>query len=167
MLAVPVVHYRPRHLALSTEHPMHCGWDPQPLLKEADVVLVVDCDVPWIPKEGKPKAEAKVIHARPRSALRFVSAARLRADIALTGAVAPTLQALWRAAQKQAVSPKRIEERRKAVSLVSDEHPSERESGRRSDAGEHHRKGSPRASTRCSTTTRSSSTSTRPCSRKW
>src|SRR5262245_34758974 len=32
-LAVPVVHYRPRHLALSTEHPMHCGWDPHTLLK--------------------------------------------------------------------------------------------------------------------------------------
>jgi hypothetical protein len=28
---------------------MHCGWDPHALLKEADVVLVVDCDVPWIP----------------------------------------------------------------------------------------------------------------------
>src|SRR4051812_14431354 len=42
-LAVPVVHYRPRYLALSTEHPMHCGWDAQPLLKEADLVLVVDC----------------------------------------------------------------------------------------------------------------------------
>jgi acetolactate synthase-1/2/3 large subunit len=27
-LAVPVVHYRPRYLALSTEHPMQCGWDP-------------------------------------------------------------------------------------------------------------------------------------------
>jgi hypothetical protein len=45
LLGVPVVHYRPRHLALSTEHPMHCGWDPHALLKEADVVLVVDCDV--------------------------------------------------------------------------------------------------------------------------
>ncbi|HET9349930.1 MAG TPA: thiamine pyrophosphate-binding protein, partial [Burkholderiales bacterium] len=65
MLAVPVVHYRPRHLAVSTEHPMHCGWDPHPLLKEADVVLVVDCDVPWIPKEGKPKLESKIIHIGP------------------------------------------------------------------------------------------------------
>ena len=121
MLAVPVVHYRPRHLALSTEHPMHCGWDPHPLLKEADVVLVVDCDVPWIPKEGKPKAEAKVIHVGPDPLFASYPLRGFRADIALTGAVAPTLQALWRAAQKQAVSLKRIEERRKAVSLVSDD----------------------------------------------
>ena len=121
MLAVPVVHYRPRHLALSTEHPMHCGWDPHPLLKEADVVLVVDCDVPWIPKEGKPKAEAKVIHVGPDPLFASYPLRGFRADIALTGAVAPTLQALWRAAQKQAVSLQRIEERRKAVSLVSDD----------------------------------------------
>ncbi|TMH69137.1 MAG: hypothetical protein E6H57_09735 [Betaproteobacteria bacterium] len=94
-LAVPVIHYRPRFLALSTEDPMHCGWDPHALLKEADVVLVIDCDVPWIPKEGGPRAEA------------------------LTGAVAPTLQALWRSAQKQAVSVKTIEERRKAITKLS------------------------------------------------
>ena len=114
-LAVPVVHYRPRHLALSTEYPMHCGWDPHALLKEADVVLVVECDVPWIPKEGKPRAEAKVIHIGPDPLFAGYPLRGFRADIALTGAVAPTLQALWRAAQKQAVSLKQIEDRRKIV----------------------------------------------------
>ena len=120
-LAVPVVHYRPRHLALSTEHPMHCGWDPHALLKEADVVLVVECDVPWIPREGKPKPEAKVIHIGPDPLFASYPLRGFRADIALTGAVAPTLQALWRSAQKQAVSVKQIDERRSAVSLLSDD----------------------------------------------
>ena len=119
-LAVPVVHYRPRHLALSTEHPMHCGWDPHALLKEADVVLVVDCDVPWIPKEGGPKADAKVIHIGPDPLFAGYPLRGFRTDIALTGAVAPTLQALWRAAQKQAVSVKQIEERRKTITAYSD-----------------------------------------------
>jgi len=118
-IAVPVVHYRPRHLALSTEHPMHCGWDPHPLLKEADVVLVVDCDVPWIPKEGKPRPEAKVIHVGPDPLFARYPLRGFRSDISLTGAVAPTLQALWRSAQKQALSPKQIEERRKKVADLS------------------------------------------------
>jgi acetolactate synthase-1/2/3 large subunit len=118
-LAVPVVHYRPRYLALSTEHPMHCGWDPHALLKEADVVLVVDCDVPWIPKEGGPKPGAKVIHIGPDPLFARYPLRGFRTDLALTGAVAPTLQALWRAAQKQAVSLKSIEERRKAITQVS------------------------------------------------
>src|ERR1044071_8094238 len=118
-LAVPVVHYRPRYLALSTEHPMQCGWDPHPLLKEADVVLVVDCDVPWIPKEGGPKPGAKVIHIGSDPLFARYPLRGFRTDLALTGAVAPTLQALWRAAQKQAVSPKHIEERRKTITQVS------------------------------------------------
>ena len=118
-LAVPVVHYRPRYLALSTEHPMHCGWDPHALLKDADVVLVVDCDVPWIPKEGGPKAGAKVIHIGTDPLFARYPLRGFRTDLALTGAVAPTLQALWRAAQKQAVSVKHIEDRRKAVTQVS------------------------------------------------
>jgi len=120
-LGVAVVHYRPRHLALSTEHPLHCGWDPHALLKEADVVLVVECDVPWIPKEGKPRADAKVIHIGPDPLFAAYPLRGFRADIALTGAVAPTLQLLWRAAQKQAVSPKAIDERRNAISTLSEE----------------------------------------------
>src|SRR5213075_2437961 len=120
-LAVPVVHYRPRHLALSTEHPMHCGWDPHALLKEADVVLVVDCDVPWIPKEGAPKADAKVIHIGPDPLFARYPLRGFRTDLALTGALAPTLEALWRNAQKQAPSTKAIEERRKAVATLSTE----------------------------------------------
>ncbi|HEX6267503.1 MAG TPA: thiamine pyrophosphate-requiring protein [Burkholderiales bacterium] len=118
-LAVPVVHYRPRHLALSTEHPMHCGWDPHALLKDADVVLVVDCDVPWIPKDGKPKADAKVIHVGPDPLFARYPLRGFRTDIALTGAVAPTLQTLWRSAQKHAVSVKQIEERRQAITRIS------------------------------------------------
>lgn len=120
-LAVPVVHYRPRYLALSTEHPMHCGWDAQPLLKEADLVLVVDCDVPWIPKEGGPKRDAKVIHVGPDPLFARYPLRGFRTDLALTGAVGPTLQALWRAAQKLAVSVKAIEERRKSVTQLSGE----------------------------------------------
>ena len=120
-LAVPVVHYRPRFLALSTEHPMHCGWDPHALLKEADVVLVVDCDVPWIPKEGAPRADAKVIHIGPDPLFARYPLRGFRTDIALTGALATTLEALWRSAQKQAPSTRAIEERRKAVTALSTE----------------------------------------------
>ena len=119
-LAVAVVHYRPRYLALSTEHPMHCGWDPHALLKEADVVLVVDCDVPWIPKEGAPRPEAKVIHIGPDPLFARYPLRGFRTDLALTAAVAPTLEALWRAAQKEAPSVKAIETRRKNITELSD-----------------------------------------------
>lgn len=31
-------------------------------IKSADFILVVDCDVPWIPSQCKPRADAKIIH---------------------------------------------------------------------------------------------------------
>ncbi len=33
-----------------------------PLLAEADVIVVVDCDVPWIPSVSRPRPDAKIFH---------------------------------------------------------------------------------------------------------
>ncbi|KAK5062892.1 hypothetical protein LTR84_004968 [Exophiala bonariae] len=33
-----------------------------PLVAEADVILVLDCDVPWVPTQGRPSANAKIFH---------------------------------------------------------------------------------------------------------
>ena len=92
--AIPVVHYRPRYLALSTEHPMHAGWEPHALLAEADLVLVVDCDVPWLISQANPKAEAKVVHIGPDPLFARYPMRSFRTDIALTGLVAPALAQL-------------------------------------------------------------------------
>src|SRR5207302_8844382 len=62
--AIPVIHYRPRYLALPTEHALAAGWDPQALLPQSDLILVVDCDVPWLPSQGNPKPEARVDRKR-------------------------------------------------------------------------------------------------------
>jgi acetolactate synthase-1/2/3 large subunit len=91
---VPVVHYRPRYFALSTEHPMHAGWEPHARLKEADLVLVVECDVPWIPQQGGPHAQAKVIHIGPDPLYARYPLRGFRTDIALAGLTAPTLRRL-------------------------------------------------------------------------
>jgi acetolactate synthase-1/2/3 large subunit len=112
--AIPTIHYRPRHLALSTEHPLHCGWDPHALLREADLVLVVDCDVPWIPKEGGPRADAKVVHIGPDPLFARYPLRGFRTDIALTGMTMPTLAALAARAKMDLV-----ESRRKKVEEIS------------------------------------------------
>ena len=91
---IPVVHYRPRYFALSTEHPMHAGWEPHALLKEADLVLVVECDVPWIPQQGNPDAQAKVIHIGPDPLYARYPLRGFRTDIALAGLTAPALAQL-------------------------------------------------------------------------
>ena len=93
-LAIPVIHYRPRFFALSTEHPMHAGWDPHARLPQADLVLVVDCDVPWIPAQAAPSPRARVVHLGPDPLYARYPLRGFRTDIALTGTVAATLEAL-------------------------------------------------------------------------
>jgi acetolactate synthase-1/2/3 large subunit len=49
--ALPVVSHVPKSLCLPTDHPMHLGYSPARFVKNADAILVLECDVPWIPNE--------------------------------------------------------------------------------------------------------------------
>ena len=60
--AIPVVQYRNRYMSLPTDHPMNLGYDLNPLLGQADVILAVDVAVPWLPATDKVREDAKVIH---------------------------------------------------------------------------------------------------------
>lgn len=60
--ALPVVQSFPTDLNLATDHPMNLGFDPAGLLPDADVVLVLDSAVPWIPKAASLRPDATFIH---------------------------------------------------------------------------------------------------------
>jgi len=52
----------PMRMNFPTTHPLCGGSDPNPYLKDADVLLLIDCDVPYVPAQAKPRPEAKLIH---------------------------------------------------------------------------------------------------------
>lgn len=60
--AIPVVEHRQRHLSLPADHPCHLGYNPAALIDVADAILVVDCDVPWIPSRQPPHRDCKIVH---------------------------------------------------------------------------------------------------------
>ena len=113
--AIPVVHYRPRYLAMSTEHPLAAGWDPHGPLKEADLVLVVECDVPWIPSQGGPRNDAKVVHIGADPLFARYPLRGFRTDIAIVGLVAPTLSTLADLAQTRAPAAAALKARGEAI----------------------------------------------------
>ncbi|RVX70992.1 hypothetical protein B0A52_06150 [Exophiala mesophila] len=51
-------------MCFPANHPASLGlrYGSDPAIKTADFILVVDCDVPWIPTQCKPRADAKIIH---------------------------------------------------------------------------------------------------------
>ncbi len=60
--AIPVVQAEARDMNLPTDHPMHLGHNAGELLAKADVVIVIDSAVPWMPRNIQPRKDAKVIH---------------------------------------------------------------------------------------------------------
>jgi acetolactate synthase-1/2/3 large subunit len=60
--AIPVVVQNPRTVCLPSSHSMYFGHEPGALLANADLVIAIDSDAPWIPSLQHPPAGAHVVH---------------------------------------------------------------------------------------------------------
>ena len=60
--AIPVVTQNPRSVCLPSSHAMHFGYETGTLLTEADLVIALDSDVPWMPHLQQPQAGARIAH---------------------------------------------------------------------------------------------------------
>ena len=85
---------------LPSSHPMHIGYEPGALLADADLVIVLECDVPWIPHLQHPAAGLphRRISARTRSSS-AIRCARFPSDLADQAGAANALEALDRGAR--------------------------------------------------------------------
>jgi acetolactate synthase-1/2/3 large subunit len=110
--AIPVVEHRQRHLSLSAAHPCHLGYDPAPFVKEADAILVLEMDVPWIPLRVQPPADCRVIHLGVDPLCARYPIRGFPCDVAIAGAAGLALPKLG-AAMK--VSDGVVAERRDAL----------------------------------------------------
>lgn len=66
-LGIGVIDSVPSHLNMSADDPLYLGsqWNEQhanPLLADADAILVVDSDIPWIPLVNRPRGDAAIYH---------------------------------------------------------------------------------------------------------
>jgi acetolactate synthase-1/2/3 large subunit len=92
--AIPVVQHRPRYLSLPSSHAMSLGFDPARLVPKADVILVIESDVPWIPSQVVPGADCKVVHCGLDPLFTRYPIRGFPCDLAITGGTVATLSAL-------------------------------------------------------------------------
>jgi amino acid adenylation domain-containing protein len=60
-LAAPVVESRHR-VNFPSSHPLHMGFSTAGYLQQADCILILDNDVPWVPEQGQPSPQCRIIH---------------------------------------------------------------------------------------------------------
>jgi acetolactate synthase-1/2/3 large subunit len=117
--ALPVVQAEPRDMNLPTDHPMHLGYDVGLLLAKADVVVVIDSVVPWMPRNLQPRRDAKIIHMSADPLETRYPFRELEADLLITGSSLAGMRML-RATLGEAMKGRKpsIESRRKTLAAM-------------------------------------------------
>ena len=114
--AIPVTQRKPRYVALASDHAMHLGYEPDAFVQDADLIIVVDCDVPWIPSKKAPKPDCKVIHLAVDPLFSAYPMRGFTSDLGISGILGATLPALTDALMSRHAGAKdRIETRRKRL----------------------------------------------------
>jgi acetolactate synthase-1/2/3 large subunit len=91
---LPVVPFNPRHFAISGHHPMFQGSNAGSLLTDADLILVLESDVPWIPSLSAPGPEARVIQVGEDPMYQRYPMRSFRCDLAVASGLLAFLDAL-------------------------------------------------------------------------
>lgn len=92
--AIPVVEFRPRYLSLPNTHAMHGGYEIAPWLDDADAIIVLDCDVPWIPSAKAPRPGIPVVHVGPDPLFSRYPVRSFRSDLTIEATSLALLEAL-------------------------------------------------------------------------
>ena len=117
--ALPVISYRPRYVNISTDHPMHMGYEPGAYLPDADAILVLDCDVPWIPSLHKLNPDAKVIHLGADPLYENYPVRGFQCDLGIRGSAGMSIPMLEEAmASRQKSAQARIDSRRSKIAGI-------------------------------------------------
>jgi acetolactate synthase-1/2/3 large subunit len=92
--AVPVVHYWATQIGIETDHAMFAGFNPEPWLSEADVVIVIDALAPWAPDTHNPRADAKVVQLGPNPLFSRFPVRNFRSDLSIASETSSGITAL-------------------------------------------------------------------------
>jgi acetolactate synthase-1/2/3 large subunit len=92
--AIPVVTHNPRTVCMPSSHPMHFGFEPGALLTDADLVISLESDVPWIPHLQHPPAGCHVVHVAEDPVFARYPMRTFPSDLNIQSGVVNALQAL-------------------------------------------------------------------------
>jgi acetolactate synthase-1/2/3 large subunit len=119
--AIPVFERKHHYMSMPSSSPMHLGGNPESYFDVADVIVVLEADVPWVPKHKAPRADTKIIHIGADPIFANYPLRGFPCDLAITGIIGATLPALSEAlAAREKNAAPRIETRRQRIAEARD-----------------------------------------------
>jgi acetolactate synthase-1/2/3 large subunit len=113
----------PREVSIPNDHPMFLGLHPRDAIARADVIVAIDCEVPWWPRYVTPRADAKLIHIAPDPLFARYPLRGFGIDLAITGNTSVALRMLGEALAPAAASRRSaIDARRDVIGKLGQAH---------------------------------------------
>ncbi|MFC2071030.1 thiamine pyrophosphate-requiring protein, partial [Chloroflexota bacterium] len=112
-----------------TNHPLSGGYSPDPYLNNADIILIIDHDVPYTPSRANLRTDAKIIHIDIDAVKRDLPMWGFPADILAECDSAKTLPLLSEAVQRK-ITPQDSARFRERFEKLQSEHKQMREQWR-------------------------------------
>ena len=114
--AIPVVQHWSRALNMPSDHAMNFGGNIADLLAVADVVLVIDSEVPWTPARNSLRSDVTVIQMASDPLYQRIPTRGFQTDLAITAAPWMGIAALHEAMEgKMRGNKSRIDTRRRTL----------------------------------------------------
>jgi acetolactate synthase-1/2/3 large subunit len=82
---------------MPSAHPMFIGHDPKRVLADADLVIVIDCDIPWIEAQHRPADTVRIAHIGVDPHFSRMPVRGYRSDLAIEADPAAALAELGKA----------------------------------------------------------------------
>ncbi len=118
--AIAVSHYWANRICIPMSSPCHVAWNPDELVKEADVILVIDSLAPWWPDRATPNFDASIIQLGSDPLFARSSPMRtFRSDVTLSGETGPALMELMAACERRNWDHDLIKARRERIENLS------------------------------------------------
>lgn len=111
-IGAPVIEHHHTTLNFPQDNPLHMGFEPAPYVPKADVIVVVETDVPWYVQTGAPAPDAKIIQIGLDPLYSRLPIRSYPMDVALTGEAGRALTALTGALATMTLDAAAIRQRR-------------------------------------------------------
>ena len=124
---IGIVEAKSRYVCARADHPYHLGQNIHPILGQADLLIVLESEVPWLPETREPDASTRIVHIGVDPLFQDYPIRSFRSDLSITASTATLLPALEAALAKADTDPSAKQSRKAAVAKLAEERRMRRE----------------------------------------
>lgn len=91
---IGIVEAKSRYVCARADHPYHLGQNVHPVLGEADLLICLETEVPWLPGTREPEPGTRIVHVGVDPLFQDYPVRSFRSDLSITSSTAKLLPAL-------------------------------------------------------------------------